>query len=76
MSHTIVVIGSTGSKQVYIDVPIEEAVERFKLRERIGEYDSIHAFTIEDEFAAYDAYPLLWEVNDIPIPEHILQEFK
>jgi hypothetical protein len=76
MSHTVVVIGNIGSKCVYLDVPVEEAVERFKRSELRGfnEYDNVVAFTIEDEFRAYDAWPLRWVEGDLPIPESIMRE--
>lgn len=60
MKHTIVVIGWLGLRKVYVDVPIEQAIERFEKNEsrQLDSDDDVRAFTIDDEFAAYDVWPL------------------
>lgn len=57
--NTLIVIGWLGCKRCYLNIPQEEAIERY-----IKDEDSnlefvlkhIDTFTFDDEFCAYDAY--------------------
>lgn len=59
--YTLVVIGYTGIKRAYLDIPIEEAKRRYEQEQ--GEDDApIRIFSFTDEFGVYDA----WSTEDAP----------
>lgn len=65
MKHTIVAIGILSAKRCYLDIPKEEAIERYRAEEKLDQLDwegmedtiSIEEMDITDEFTVYD----IWE---------------
>lgn len=58
MKHTLIVIGATGSKRAYLDIPMEQAVARFLAwlgSPDDGYLDDIKIIEFTDEFSVYDA---------------------
>lgn len=61
MKHKLVTIGNIGMKHAYLDVPREEAIERFKASccnyfDTDQELEqSVYEFEFDDEFYVYDA---------------------
>jgi hypothetical protein len=56
--HTMVVIGWLGFKRVYLDVPPDEAVRRYRETEGGDPPTDIDVFEFTDEFGAYDVWSL------------------
>jgi hypothetical protein len=57
--HHLVVIGCTGIRRCYLDVPLEEATRRFLASEERTALDSsdyVDEFDFDDEFGCYDAW--------------------
>lgn len=55
--HTLVVIGHIGDKQVYLDVPRDDAIRRFVADQRWEpDEHQIKVYNIGDEFRAYDIF--------------------
>ena len=65
MNHTLIAIGSVGAMRVYLDVPLEEARERYQAYCRsidLADADPIfREIEFTDEFEAYD----VWEIESI-----------
>lgn len=59
MKNTLVVIGYTGIRRAYLNVPVEEAERRYREAEDLEPEDKLpylHVFEFEDEFNVYDAW--------------------
>lgn len=59
--NKLIVIGWMGIKKCYLNIPKEEAIERFckenELTENdLNKYDLINEYVFKDEFDAYDAW--------------------
>ena len=62
--NTLVVIGWLGNKSCYLNVPREEAIQRYlehnrpyaETREALEHHDKIQEFEFEDQFGAYDVF--------------------
>jgi hypothetical protein len=61
MKNKLIVIGWMGTKMAYLNVPREEAINRFMKsnftsRQDIEVFDFVREFEFEDEFGTYDAW--------------------
>ncbi len=56
MKHTLVLIGYTGGKQAYLDVPRDEAIRRHQASGWSFEPSLLDEFEFTDEFSVYDAW--------------------
>lgn len=55
-THTLVEIGFIGAKEVYLDVPREEAIRRYAEANDGMEGVTITEHTVGDVFGAYEIY--------------------
>jgi hypothetical protein len=61
MKNKLIVIGWMGVKTAYLNVPREEAINRYMQSENvtsedIEDFDFVQEFDFEDEFGVYDAW--------------------
>ena len=57
MKNKLIVIGWMGVKTAYLNVPREEAINRYMQSRNVTSED-IEEFDFEDEFGVYDAWDL------------------
>jgi hypothetical protein len=54
--HTLHMIGWLGHMRAYLDIPLDEAKQRYFATEETDEIGKIKTITFDDEFGVYDCW--------------------